>query len=91
MWEDLAVGMKEEPCLFLFKDCAPAFRFDYRGAAIHQGRLRVDAGRPAAGSAVECHEAAADVKAAAAKLPSVAQFLTAAAHMTLRRWVAALV
>src|SRR5271155_2883328 len=33
--------MKEEPCLFLFKDCRPAFRFDYRGAAIHQGRLRV--------------------------------------------------
>jgi hypothetical protein len=33
--------MKEEPCLFLFKDCRPAFRFDYRGAAIHQGRLQV--------------------------------------------------
>jgi len=36
--------MKEEPCLFLFKDCRPAFRFDYRGAAIHQGRLRVESG-----------------------------------------------
>ena len=36
--------MKEEPCLSLFEDCAPAFRFDYRGAAIHQGRLRVDSG-----------------------------------------------
>lgn len=26
--------MKEELCPFLFKDCRPAFRFDYRGAAI---------------------------------------------------------
>jgi hypothetical protein len=31
MRKDLAVGMKEEPCVFLFKDCRPAFRFDYRG------------------------------------------------------------
>src|ERR1700734_1867391 len=42
MREDLAVGMKEEPCRFHLKDCRPAFRFDYRGAAIHQGRLRVE-------------------------------------------------
>jgi hypothetical protein len=38
MREDLAVGMKKEPSLFLFKDCRSALRFDYLGAAIHQGR-----------------------------------------------------
>jgi hypothetical protein len=37
--------MKEKPCLFLFKDRIPAFRFDYRGAPFIKVGSGVDCSR----------------------------------------------